>query len=95
MQGGPLASPATAALCLALLGWSAVVGNAYGAPGVSQPAQCPTSKRFRSPLEASAAPRVLFHSYMGSGNTWLRLMLENVTGRWGVVKGRAWGGGGG
>ncbi len=43
-------------------------------------AECPSSKRFRTASEAEAAPLVLFHSYMGSGNTWLRLMLENVTG---------------
>lgn len=39
---------------------------------------CPVTKRFRPAVES--APRVLLHSYMGSGNTWLRIMLENVTG---------------
>ncbi len=43
-------------------------------------ADCPMRKRFRGTAVALVAPRVLLHAYMGSGNTWLRLLLENATG---------------
>ncbi len=47
----------------------------------SGPTPCPTEVRFRTPEEVKAAKeRVLLFSFPGSGNTWVRLMLENVTG---------------
>jgi hypothetical protein len=44
-------------------------------------AGCPTSRPTLRPAHlAASARRVLLHSHPGSGNTWLRLLLENATG---------------
>ena len=46
---------------------------------------CPSSKRFRdvsdiNPRTGRPFPNVLLYSHEGSGNTWVRLLLENTTG---------------
>ena len=47
--------------------------------------ECPVAKRFRAPGEINPRtnnryPRAMLFSYEGSGNTWTRVMLENITG---------------
>ena len=41
---------------------------------------CPTTKAFRTDEEALGRDNVLLFSFPGSGNTWLRLLIENATG---------------
>ncbi len=45
----------------------------------SSPSACPVSVRYREP-SAFGNTTVLLHSHPGSGNTWVRLLLENSTG---------------
>jgi hypothetical protein len=71
LRMGPTASRPTDYLCLCCCAFVVVVGKQAG---------CPSERRLRGEEEAWHSPRILLHSYMGSGNTWLRLMLESVTG---------------
>ena len=50
-----------------------------------QSVSCPTTRRFRgdnelNPVTGRRYPNVLLYSFEGSGNSWTRMMFENITG---------------
>ncbi len=61
--------------------------RAFLVQAVTRRPQCPVTKRFRqgsgeavSSYSGKANPLTMLLSYPGSGNTWVRASLENVTG---------------
>ena len=70
-------------LLVLLQAQSAHVGHAIALPidpaVPSSPSACPVSVRYREP-STFGNTTVLLHSHPGSGNTWVRLLLENSTG---------------
>lgn len=84
-----------AATMLRLSPWSPSVTSTAMVPvpepgaAPAPPVKCPRVKRFRmgknatdNPRTNAPYPRVLLYSFEGSGNTWVRTLLEETTGAW-------------